>query len=334
MQQKQINPFENPSLLACLMIPHLETYLAASITTRFLVLEYPTEHLATVLALRKLIGSDMFKVAGIIDLEVASPSTCCETVSPQHKPGAQNGNPVARNLDSVSLPGSPFPNNNAHGGATIAHRRRLSFSRANYLLTSSATDGEIATFISKIWRVLIDIDSFYAPEQPQASPTYSSHHMLSSKSSLPGLVSKFTTPCSPPVSPPGYPLPLPPLSSSSSRIIVRDESPSRGSDRSGSLRGAHQQQHIAIMQQQYLQYQKQQQRSPSASVSSTSSPRSPRRPARRREPEEPAVTYVAAGPEEGDFYDDEERRLMPMYMRHSEMRKGNSRKALRWLGLA
>lgn len=38
--------------------------------------------------------------------------------------------------------------------------------------------------------------------------------------------------------------------------------------------------------------------------------------------------------DEGDFDEAEERRLMPMYMRQSEMRKGNSRKALKWLGLA
>lgn len=43
----------------------------------------------------------------------------------------------------------------------------------------------------------------------------------------------------------------------------------------------------------------------------------------------------AAGPdEEVEAYDAEERRLMPMYMRQNEMRKGNSRKALKWLGLA
>jgi hypothetical protein len=38
--------------------------------------------------------------------------------------------------------------------------------------------------------------------------------------------------------------------------------------------------------------------------------------------------------EDGEFYDDEERRLMPMYMRQKDFRKGNSQKALKWLGLA
>lgn len=44
--------------------------------------------------------------------------------------------------------------------------------------------------------------------------------------------------------------------------------------------------------------------------------------------------YAMSIVDEGEFYDDEERRLMPMYMRQSEIRKGNSRKALKWLGLA
>lgn len=38
---------------------------------------------------------------------------------------------------------------------------------------------------------------------------------------------------------------------------------------------------------------------------------------------------------EDDFYDDEdERRLMPMYMRTGERRKGSTRKALKFLGLS
>lgn len=301
--------FNNPHLLACLLIPHLETYLAASSTTRFLLLEYPTEHLATVLALQKLVGSEMFKVAGVIDSEAASPTTS-EVVISLPGPIAQHSMPVARNLDTISLPGSPFPNTNKQGGATIAHRRRLSFSRADYLLTSSATDAEIAVFISKIWKVLIDADPFYMQLQVQH---------LAPKPLLPGLVSKFTSPCSPPLSPPGLFLPPPPPPSSL-RMTTRDESPSRKSDWSGSGSGSGHQ-HIAIAQQ----------GSGASVASSLASPRSPSRlAALRSEREDYAVSVV----EEGEFYDDEERRLMPMYMRQSQLKKGNSRKALRWLGLA
>ena len=44
--------------------------------------------------------------------------------------------------------------------------------------------------------------------------------------------------------------------------------------------------------------------------------------------------YAVSVVEDGEFYDEEEKRLMPLYLRQSEMRKGNSRKALKWLGLA
>lgn len=319
-RQTRNNPFDNPHLLACLIIPQLETYLAASATTRFLLLEYPTEHLATVLALQEIVGSDMLKIAGIIDSEAASPTTS-ESVASLPKTTAQHSNPVARSLDTIILPGSPFPNSHPQGSAANAHRRHLSFSRANYLLTSSATDAEITAFISKIWRILIEVDPYYVPEQTQVA--YSAH-MLAIKPPLPGLVSRFTSPCSPPLSPPGLPLPPPPR-------MTRDESPSRGSDWSGSGRGGLQQ-HIAIVQQQ------QQQHGSGASVAS-SSPRSLHRLAGmlgtpRREPDNASADAVSVA-EEGDCYDDEEeRRLMPMYMRQSELRKGNSRKALRWLGLA
>lgn len=314
------NLFDNPYLLACLLVPHLETYLAVSTNTRFLLLEYPTEHLATVLALQKLVGSEMLKIAGIIDSESASPMTS-EGVSPLPVYIAQHSKAVPRNLDTISLPGSPFPNTNNQGRATIAHRRRLSFSRANYLLTSSATDAEIAAFISKIWKVLIDADLFYVPEQPLLQH---SAHALAAKPSLPILVSKFTHPCSPPLSPPGLPLPPPPPSSSSR--MTRDESPSRASNLSGSVFGRGGQQHIAIVQQQH-----QQQHQGFDGSMASSSPRSPARPATpRRDTDDYEISFA----EEGDFYDAEERRLMPMYVRHSQMRKGNSRKALRWLGLA
>ncbi|UKZ73384.1 hypothetical protein TrVFT333_001030 [Trichoderma virens FT-333] len=45
--QTSDNPFTNSYLLATLLIPHLETYLALHSGIRYLLLEYPPEHLAT-----------------------------------------------------------------------------------------------------------------------------------------------------------------------------------------------------------------------------------------------------------------------------------------------
>lgn len=359
MNTAQNNLLENPQLLSCSIVPHLETYLATTTTTRFLVLEYPSEHLATVLALQKLIGTDIFKVAGVINAKTISPVASEGPAALQIN--TSRSNPVARPIDTISLPGSPFPNNNVMastkctGRGTIAHRRRISFSKANYVLASSANEAEIGMFISKIWKDLIDVDRFYEPEQPPRMQAVQGHaHTLGSKPSLPSLVSRFTPPYSPPssshgvhpddptavtralfsgapsTSPPGMPLPLPPRSASprpgSSRTVMttastaRDTSPSRStapSSAGSGLRSPHYHYHYQ-QQQQLLQ-------SHTAIV--------PQHIATIPQQLSPSA-WAASMAEDGDLYDEEERRLMPMYIRQSEMRKGSSRKALRWLGLA
>lgn len=153
----------------------------------------------------------------------------------------------------------------------------------------------------------MDIDSFYAPDAP-AQPSFHGRGRL---------ISKFTTPASPPMSPPynyegaatprsmvTMDFPYPP-SSAPPAANNRSESPSRLSIRSArsfrSIRGRSQH-HIA-----------------SATTKRGDDAMNG-----------DAISIV----DEGDFDEAEERRLMPMYMRQSELRKGNSRKALKWLGLA
>lgn len=305
---------ENPHSLACLIVPHLETYLSCNTSTRFLLLEYPPEHLATVLALQQLVGTDVLKVAGILDVE-ATPSSPAS--SPLDSPSSSIHHTT---IDTTSLPGSP----STPQGSTSC-RRRHSFSRADYVLVSPATDADIATFISTIWKVLIHIDPFYSPEQP---------HPFAARSPL---VSKFA------ISPPLPPPPPPPPSH------VRDDSPSRISVKSSSSGRTR---HVmaaataaAIMQQQQPpppQQQAQQPRSLNNNNNNNNNNRGVMRRGRSADnggygAEEESVGAVGGGAleeHEVEAYDAEERRLMPMYMRQSEMRKGNSRKALKWLGLA
>ncbi|KAK3950426.1 hypothetical protein QBC32DRAFT_376173 [Pseudoneurospora amorphoporcata] len=64
-QQSKENPFSNPTLLASLIIPHIDTYLRGNDNVRFLLIEYPVEHLSTMLAMQKLMGSQVMKVVGI-----------------------------------------------------------------------------------------------------------------------------------------------------------------------------------------------------------------------------------------------------------------------------
>ncbi|KAK6955366.1 hypothetical protein Daesc_003001 [Daldinia eschscholtzii] len=157
--QTQDNPFSNPLLLATLIIPHLETYMAAHSATRFLLLEYPPEHLATVLALQRLVGVDLLKVAGIL---------YSEDTSPQPYPGFKVPLRTNSHLRTDSGPG--ILRSTSRSGATLLaparskHGETPSFAKANFLLTSSANESEIATLISTIWKILIDISPFYIPE--------------------------------------------------------------------------------------------------------------------------------------------------------------------------
>ncbi|KUI67925.1 hypothetical protein VM1G_03355 [Cytospora mali] len=353
------NPFENPYLLACLIIPHLETYLAAHPSIRFLLLEYPAEHLATVLALQKLIGINILKVAGIINSEATSPTSDVSS-SPSSICSFKSWTPFnnidTKSLDSINLGGQPCPDNKS----TLAHRRKYSFSKANYLLTCSATESEIAVFISTIWKLLIEVDSFYIPErslsQRSRPPTAKSiKGTIIEAVPLPKLTSKFTiqdrnnnssssaythtsgfgpAELNPPMSPHyvnigeeaggggsstpriatsaaslahDFPFPPPPPPRSISPSPSTTSTRSQGRSTPGHMPG---------------------QRSRSRSNTR-------RRLGRAAEAgDDGASLYAVSVVDEGEFYDDEERRLMPMYMRQRELRKGNSRKALKWLGLA
>src|SRR6516164_6559496 len=88
--QTQDSLLTDCTLLSILIIPHLETYFTAHADVRFLLLEYPAEHLPTVLSLQKLIGADTVKVAGILNGE--DPAHVPETRQARslHGPGRPN----------------------------------------------------------------------------------------------------------------------------------------------------------------------------------------------------------------------------------------------------
>lgn len=161
--QTQDNPFTNPLLLATLIIPHLETYIAAHSTTRFLILEYPGEYLSTVLALQHLIGVDLLKVAGIIDAETSSPNSHLAFKKPGFYTAALPATTSSSKGTSAILL-SPKVFNPKSETTKKTQSPQLPFSKANFILTSTATEAEIATMISTIWRILIDVSPSYIPE--------------------------------------------------------------------------------------------------------------------------------------------------------------------------
>ncbi|KAI8955106.1 hypothetical protein F4801DRAFT_375120 [Xylaria longipes] len=193
--QTQDNPFSNPVLLATLIIPHLETYIAAHSGTRFLILDYPPEYLSTVMALQHLIGVDLFKVAGIIDAEASDRRSGPAYRTPALHKATHSTATSASKGTSATLFSSKRPKLTFE----MAERGRptqSSFSKANFVLTSTATESEIATLISTIWRILIDISPSYIPEnasRPTSKGNHSDHafsppSLIDSKEKYPPLL--------------------------------------------------------------------------------------------------------------------------------------------------
>ncbi|KAI0534428.1 hypothetical protein GGR58DRAFT_60992 [Xylaria digitata] len=161
--QTQDNPFSNPLLLATLIIPHLETYIAAHSTTRFLLLEYPAEYLSTVLSLQHLIGVDLLKVAGIIDAE-SSDSKSYRAYKKQalHTVASSPTSSTSKGTSAMLL--SPKASRPRLNTGEKTSTPQPSFAKANFILTSTAAEAEIATFISTVWKILIGISDSYIPE--------------------------------------------------------------------------------------------------------------------------------------------------------------------------
>jgi hypothetical protein len=178
------NPFSQPSLLATLLIPHLETFLSSSCPTRLLILHYPVSHLSTVLALRDLLGPQLMKVTGIIDSTAISPP----------KLSKERPNSIASVDEWVSTTTSQSPSLTQECRISRTPRTsrknivpQPSFSKADFLLVSPATQDEISTFLTSVWESLtFPSSSFFIPDdvlspsstlRPAPSPsTVSSHN--------------------------------------------------------------------------------------------------------------------------------------------------------------
>ncbi|KAI8277083.1 hypothetical protein K4K60_007172 [Colletotrichum sp. SAR11_57] len=277
--QTHDNPFTNSYLLATLIVPHLETYFAAHSEVRFLLLDYPPDHLATVLALQKLVGVDLMKVAQVIDADAKEPFPFT------HVRGGSVGR-ISNKSDLASSSGS-LQSKGSNTGISSSSRDGMAVSKANFLLTSKATDSEISTFMSTVWKILINVSKFYLPEEgfnPGDKRNFS----------------PFPQPNQLPVSPPMCP------PSSDSR---------RTGKRSASIKTSGR---------------------PSSIADTIKTRRIKSRRADKKILGDGASVLTVDMDYESDL-DLEERRLMPMFMKKSPQQsrnKGNSRKALKFLGLA
>jgi hypothetical protein len=167
--QSTDNPFSSPEALAACIVPQIESYLATNNSTRLLVLHYPSDHLATALALRKILGQDILKIAGIMDsLSSDPPSTVSRRTSAVTNPLSNEATLKIRRPSQTPVRHSTIASVDTSSNDQLK-KDAVSFSKANYLLPSSATDPEIATFLSGIWTSLMEKSIFYAPE-PEPEP--------------------------------------------------------------------------------------------------------------------------------------------------------------------
>ncbi|KAI5456344.1 hypothetical protein BGZ63DRAFT_92399 [Mariannaea sp. PMI_226] len=278
--QTHDNPFTNPYLLATLIIPHLETYIALHTEVKFLLLEYPPEHLPTMLALQKLVGVDLMKVAQVVDSNSKDlPFTNLRGPSSLNSP----------DQGCAGRYGSSLPS------AGVAYD--VTVSRANFLLTSTASESEIATFISTVLKILREISSFYTPEEPVKKPTPKKE-----KPKLAPLQASFS-PFPRVSSVPQSPILSPPLSAKYG--TAPPPSPSIYS-RAGSI---------------------------AETIKTMKSSKSRGGRSRRKAQAADNQSIMTAELSDSDW-DQEDRRVMPIPVRRPADRKGNSRKALKFLGLA
>jgi len=274
-KQTRDSPFANSSTLASLLIPHLESYLSAHSQVRFLILEYTAEHLSTVLALRKLIGSESVKVAGIIGSDMRPPTAHSDSEKYAFAELRSVGG-----LDAFNNPVSP-------------KTASIPFNKANYILTSSATRAEIAGFVSAIRDTLASKSDVYGRINTNGTASMK-RTTTTTKSTLSHLKQDSTflstsTLDTPPASPRGYYMTAPqsPMRSPSGSLIA---STTESENRDKALRGG-------------------------VFLSSAASRIRSLAPSSIRSRRSHVTTMDDIGGDDDHEFDADERRLMPLYLK-------------------
>ena len=249
---------------------------------RYLLLEYPPDHLATVVAIQKLAGVDLVKVAQIVD------SNSKEELPFRHIRGA-----------SIGSANEFKPPHSSHSSKSPSE---VSVTKANFLLTSTASDKDIANFVSAVWNI----------EAKNRPPSSNKSDKVASSASSPSPPRSKRKPKPAPLALTAFPRatgpqsPLSPTANTMSVLAPPPKSPAPS-------------QATAV-------------RASTAPEAKPAPPPTPRMSLTARRPDD-AVSVYTFDPRDDSDYDEEERRLMPMFMQKRKPRKGNSKKALQFLGL-
>ncbi|KAM0127019.1 hypothetical protein ACHAO1_009772 [Botrytis cinerea] len=183
--RKGLDPMSDPRLLADLIVPHLELYLATNSLVRFLVLSFPFDQIATVIALRSLLGSDLIKVAGVLDTLSSDPPLFAKPIlSNFHSSHRSYDFAISTNrrrpeTSDRNILKSTLGTSNETDAETTLNCPSSSYSlffKADYHLPSTASSLEIQNFLNLIRKNIVERLSWYHAEQDflQLSPTPSS----------------------------------------------------------------------------------------------------------------------------------------------------------------
>ena len=176
------NPFSQPSLLAELIIPYIESYRSTADPRELVVLQYPSYYLSTIIALRELLGYPSLHVAAIVNgatiLQSQLPiKRSNSAISPRRKTSTRRSDRLA----SPSVHSQTRSNDTPQASAAL----QTPFSKADFLLSNTATENEISIFISSLSKDLTQNYSFYAPDTPLDTSSPSSPTMSSASSHPP-----------------------------------------------------------------------------------------------------------------------------------------------------
>lgn len=314
--QTRDNPFTNTYLLATLIIPHLETFFVTNPEVRFLILDYPPDHLATVLALQRLVGVDLMKVAQVVDSNGKEPLPFTHIRGPsitREDAGVRTGG-TSTPVRSRKTP-SPSPSRRP------SRQESVSITQANFLLTTTATEVEVQKFVATIRKLLVDVSEHYNIAEEFLPKRRSSRALTPLLGSGAATFSAFPRasmmPSSPPLSPSAGPATANFAPRSPTQTQTQTQPPPRPASPASSV-----------------------QTPPSLSdtVKTSRSGRSRRGRASRKSdtslPAEEDNTALYIANDDDSDWDLEERRLMPIFDEKPRPRKGNSHKALKFLGLA
>ncbi|KAI9893603.1 MAG: hypothetical protein M1814_006399 [Vezdaea aestivalis] len=177
------SPLTHPTLMAELLVPHIEAYLAGNELTRLFLLKHEAAHLPLILELRRLMGEDIFKIASVLDpasTSVSDPRGASPNLLSNE--GTSMLNARSRFTAGTSnRAGPPAPLSLASRSPNPKGPDEL-LNKANFLISASATETDTRDFIESVRKVLVVKNHSFEPETPILAPPQShAHHSSRSR---------------------------------------------------------------------------------------------------------------------------------------------------------